>query len=175
MNTIETFHPRSPAEEASLHLASITSYIERLARELSEDHQEVLEEVQREREKEAKQDAITKYSAATPEHVREVLKDKQPVAPQLAKLNKRDILAFAGDNSITASLITVPGQLARTTHPIARVAQAIMSCVGLHFTAAGHTTQLVDAQQQPNLQAVSHGYYYYCQLSLVLILILTNT
>lgn len=154
-NTIETFHPRSAAEEVSLHLSSITSYMESLAQELGIEHEQVLNDAVGEREKEARREATTKFGSATQESIMKVLEDTPPVAPKLTWLSKSDILAYAGEPDITASLMTIPGQLARTTHPLARVAQAIMSRVGLHFTSAGHTTRLVDTQQQPNLQAVS--------------------
>ena len=82
-----------------------------------------------------------------------------PPVPKLLKLNMDDILEFAGSSEITASLMTLPGQLSCATHHLPCVAQAIMSRVSLHFTSRGHTTQLIDLHQQPNAQAVSIHIY----------------
>ena len=156
MNTVETFHPRSPAEEVSLHLSSITMHIETLAQQLRDEHEEALEQVIHQRQKDAEREAKVRYHEVTEATVTKVLESMLPISPSLQKLGncKQGILTYASHPKITASLKTLPGQLARTTHPIARVAQAIMSHVGLHFTSPGHTTRLVDTHQQPNTQAV---------------------
>ena len=75
--------------------------------------------------------------------------------PDFPGLDWVPVEAYASSSQMTASLQEVPKLLSRTTHVIPRIAQAIMTHIGLHFTATGFTTRLVDNIQQPNIQGVS--------------------
>jgi hypothetical protein len=77
------------------------------------------------------------------------------IEPELDLMDWDRVEAVARSAEMMAELREVPKLLPRTTHVIARLAQAIMAHIGLHFTASGFTTRLVDNVQLPNIQAVS--------------------
>jgi hypothetical protein len=155
-NTVEAVNPRTPAEEVSLYLSSITDFIQREVEDMGKEHDLIMIAAEDDRNKEARQIAIRQFGReATREQIEKVLASRPAARPEFRQLSLERVLEEAGSADITASLRSVPKLSGRTSHPMARVAHAIMCSIGLHFTAPGHTTRLVDTLQQPNVQGVS--------------------
>lgn len=87
--------------------------------------------------------------------MKEMLIRMDPVEPEFNLMDWESIEALAGSPEMMMQLRKVPKLLPRTTHLMTRGAQAIMAHIGLHFTASGLTTRLVDNVQLPNIQGVS--------------------
>jgi len=155
-NTAEAINARTPAEEVSLYLSAITDFIQTEVANISKEHDDLMKEAENDRKREARRIAISKFGGDVDEdQIRNELASLPPAQVQFRQLSLERILEEAGSLDITTSLQSIPKLSSRTSHPIARVAHAIMCWVGLHFTTAGHTTRLVDTLQQPNVQGVS--------------------
>jgi hypothetical protein len=147
---------RTAAEEVYVHLQSITDVIEDLSSEVRAEHEQILVNAQNARHAEAKKEVAKRLGdKGTEEDVKARLNEMEPDLPEFPMLSWTPVEAHANSPEVTASLREVPKLLPRTTHSIARLALAVMTHIGLHFTAAGFTTRLVDNVQQPNIQAVS--------------------
>jgi hypothetical protein len=147
---------RTAAEEMYVRLQSITNVIEDMSSKLHTEHEQILLDANNARFSEAKKEVMKRLGEkGTEEDVKARLNEMDPYYPEFPMLTWAHAEAHANSPEMTASLREVPKLLPHTTHSIARVALAIMTHIGLHFTAAGFTTRMVDNIQQPNIQAVS--------------------
>jgi hypothetical protein len=154
-NSVDAFNVRTPSEEVYLRLQTITDLIDSLSTDMYSDHKKVLTKMREDHLEKARREVVKKLGhLATEVDIKAKAQELDPPRPSFSELDWSSVMEHASSPEMTASLREVSKLLGRTTHRVARVAQAIMAHVGLHFTASGLTSRHVDNVQQPNLQGV---------------------